>query len=376
MPAAEAIDDALIDRNRSCHKFEFVWNPMPRAARSPPRARPAPSASAAPAAKHEPVVWGDYVPHDHLSAKNLGNAFLCAIALTPSFGTLARLFQTCDVARPAGDVCILWATAPIAFANVLFFVNVSVGFWLVGLVQRSFWLIDPYWTIIPPLLGHYYRAHPRSVYDANRSFAVLGLLWLWSWRLTHSYFRREGWKFGEREDWRYTKMARDMPRLWPLLSFFAVGLAQQPMLVGITLPAASAHQVAAPLGPLDLLAVAGCVLGLLVAWSADNELAEYMAVPPKVRTAVEPVLRGGLWGYSRHPNYFGEITFWTSFSLFSVGLGQPAMLVGTAFNTCVLLAVSLMTEERMLSRWLPARAALYREYMRVTSPIVLWPQRA
>ena len=52
------------------------------------------------------------------------------------------------------------------------------------------------------------------------------------------------------------------------------------------------------------------------------------------------------------------------------------MLVGTAFNTCVLLAVSLMTEERMLSRWLPARAALYREYMRVTSPIVLWPQRA
>ena len=39
-------------------------------------------------------------------------------------------------------------------------------------------------------------------------------------------FRREEWKFGQREDWRYTKMAKDMPRLWPLVSFFAVGLAQ------------------------------------------------------------------------------------------------------------------------------------------------------
>ena len=37
---------------------------------------------------------------------------------------------------------------------------------------------------------------------------------------------------------------------------------------------------------------------------------------------------------------------------------RRAMLVGTAFNTCVLLAVSLMTEERMLSRWLPAREGL------------------
>lgn len=42
---------------------------------------------------------------------------------------------------------------PLIYSNVLFFVNVTLGFWLVGLAQRSFWLIDPYWTLIPPLLG-------------------------------------------------------------------------------------------------------------------------------------------------------------------------------------------------------------------------------
>ena len=41
--------------------------------------------------------------------------------------------------------------------NLLFFWNVAVGFWVVGLFQRSFWLIDPYWSLLPPLIGHYYR---------------------------------------------------------------------------------------------------------------------------------------------------------------------------------------------------------------------------
>lgn len=60
-------------------------------------------------------------------------------------------------------------------------------------------------TIIPPLLGHLYRAHPSADFDSTRSLVTLALLWAWSLRLTHSYFRREDWKFGEREDWRYTK---------------------------------------------------------------------------------------------------------------------------------------------------------------------------
>lgn len=98
---------------------------------------------------------------------------------------------------------------PLLLSNALFFVNVAVGFWLIGLAQRSFWLIDPYWTLIPPLLGHLYRSHPRAVFDPTRSTVCLALLWLWSARLTYSYFRREEWKFGQREDWRYSKMARD-----------------------------------------------------------------------------------------------------------------------------------------------------------------------
>jgi len=321
-------------------------------------------------------VWGEYQPHDHLSAKNIGNAVLCAVALAPSFVAATYLYSTCDVVTPTGAVCEFAMGSPVGFANALFFGNITVGFWLVGLLQRSFWLIDPYWTLVPPLLGHLYRAHPRATFDADRSLVTLALLWLWSLRLTHSYFRREEWKFGQQEDWRYTQMARDLPYLWPLVSFFAVGLAQQPMLIGISLPASSVHATPTPLGAVDLLALAGCVSGLLLARRADNELREYMTVPRRLSRAVEPVLQSGLWRYSRHPNYFGEQLWWWSFGLVAVGVGEWHVLWGTAFNSLILATVTVMTETRMLTRWAPERAQLYREYMRTTSPCIPWFRRA
>ena len=48
------------------------------------------------------------------------------------------------------------------------------------------------------------------------------------------------------------------------------------------------------------------------------------------------------------------------------------MLSGTAFNSVILATVTVMTEQKMLTNWPPARAALYREYMRATSPCVPW----
>ena len=65
-----------------------------------------------------------------------------------------------------------------------------------------------------------------------------------------------------------------------------------------------------------------------------------------------------------------------SFALFAVRLGEPMVMLGTAFNSIVLASVTVMTEQRMLSRWPPERAALYREYMRSTSPCVPWFRRS
>ena len=71
-------------------------------------------------------------------------------------------------------------------------------------------------------------------------------------------------------------------------------------------------------------------------------------------------------------NYFGEQLWWWSFGLFACGLGGWHTLAGTAFNSIILATVTVMTEARMLSNWAPARANLYREYMRTTSVLIPW----
>lgn len=88
-------------------------------------------------------------------------------------------------------------------------------------------MIDLYWTVIPVMLVHYYAAHPLAVADPVRSSVVTALTWAWSLRLTHSYFRREQWQWGAREDWRFHDLRKEYSRNWWWLSFFAVYLSQQ-----------------------------------------------------------------------------------------------------------------------------------------------------
>jgi steroid 5-alpha reductase family enzyme len=95
---------------------------------------------------------------------------------------------------------------PLLTASLLFFVFVDLQFRIIALVQRSSWLIDPYWTLLPPLLALFYIAHPLADPDGTRATLSIAILLIWPLRLAWNYFRRECWRFGHREDWLYAKM--------------------------------------------------------------------------------------------------------------------------------------------------------------------------
>jgi steroid 5-alpha reductase family enzyme len=212
-------------------------------------------------------------------------------------------------------------------------------------------------------------------------------LGLWAIRLPHSYFRREEWKFGQREDWRYTKMEKDFPKYWWILSFFAVGLAQQPLLCGVTWPVWYANSVATndagrchncELGAADYIATVLAVCGICFAYFADTQLSVYMRENEKRVArgeAKKQLLDTGVWRYSRHPNYFGEQLFWWSIALFAVNVGAWWALAGTLINSIVLAIVTVMTERRMLRNWEPERVGRYLEYREKTSVLLPCPVR-
>jgi steroid 5-alpha reductase family enzyme len=318
--------------------------------------------------------------------KNLVNLALAIVVLVPAVVCCVALYRHFPSGaipeapdwRAVGSVDGLVALLlrhPVLTANLFFLVFVDLAFFAIALAQRSSWLIDPYWTLLPPLLAAFYLAHPLAAPEPLRVGLALLPLTVWSVRLTGSYFRRESWRFGLREDWRYAKMRRERPH-FRFEQFFVVHLAQHAMLVGLSLPFYAIAFRPVPITLLDGLAFAGALAGIAIAAAADNQLDHFMRANALRERRGEPrdrLLETGLWRLSRHPNYFGEQLFWWSIAGFGVACGEPWVAVGAAFNSCVLAGVTVMTERRMLR--LPERAERYEDYRRRTSVWLPWPPR-
>lgn len=294
------------------------------------------------------------------SAKNLGNAALCVAVAIPPILLARALGLSCDEA--SSSVCRFGVEHPIAAVQIIFFLTVTVLFWLVSVVQKSTWLIDPYWTVIPPMIGHYFHAHPHAVPSVRASLA-LALTWVWAIRLTYNYLRRERFRFGVREDWRFFEMRKKSPRRFLFSSFFIAYASQQLMLGGLCLALWAAASDGRPPGLFDALATIGSLAGIVIAHVADTDLAAFMRENAERRARGEApvaIMDRGLFRYARHPNYFGEQLHWWSLGLFGVAVGAPWVLVGPLFNTLVMLRVTQMTDARMGER--PDRAEAYRAY--------------
>ena len=207
---------------------------------------------------------------------------------------------------------------------------------------------DAYWSVVPPLLLMYWWIQSAPDIDATRCILIAVIVVLWAVRLTGNWV----WGFAglRHEDWRYDLLRHRAGRwefaadlfgihLFPTVQVFA-GMA--PVYIAVTRPAS---------GLIWLTAVA-FVIGLaavLLELVADVQLHRFVVDQPPGAT-----MDRGLWGWSRHPNYFGEFSFWLACALFGVA-AAPAdawwMFAGALAMLGMFLGVSIpLMEDRSLQR--------------------------
>jgi steroid 5-alpha reductase family enzyme len=238
--------------------------------------------------------------------------------------------------------------------------------WLLSLRLGDASIIDVFWGLGFVVIGWLCFALGDGA--PGRRLALAVMAGLWGLRLALHIGRRN---HGRPEDFRYARLrARDGPRFW-LTSLYRVYVVQAALMWVVALPlqAGSAGGHATGLGLLDILGIAVWAVGLGCEAIGDWQLARFKADPANARR----VMDGGLWRYTRHPNYFGDVVAWWGIGIVGLGAGGAWwLLAGPAINTFILLR---LTGKRLLEATIGERRPGYAEYVARTSGFIPLPPR-
>lgn len=215
--------------------------------------------------------------------------------------------------------------------------------WRIHVAARDASVIDYYWG--PGFLAIALATVVLSAPPTLPQVLFLLALALWTARLTHYVVRRH-LRAGE-EDGRYRRFREKGGEAFWWKSLITIFLLQAVLQWMIASPVIAALGFARA-DPSIGLAACGCLLfavGFAVEAVADAQLARHRNDP---QTAGE-VLTTGLWAWSRHPNYLGEIVLWWGLGLMAYALsGSLWSFFGPAVLTLVIRGVSIrLTEEHV-----------------------------
>lgn len=241
-----------------------------------------------------------------------------------------------------------------------------IGLWLLSIVRRDISIIDAVFTLIVVSVVGVAGVAMGSA-PGTRKALIFGLLCLWSVRLT-AYL---GWrKWGEGEDPRYTKLRGWVAEGWP---FHRFALRQVFGLQGVTMYLLAVPLVISltadepgSLGPVAYLGAAVWATGFVFETVGDFQLGRFKADPANAGT----VLDTGLWRFTAHPNYFGEVMM--AWGLFVAALDVPWAAIGVIgpimYTRLVTRVTGTPTLEKRLRRTRPG----YDAYLERTSSF--WPR--
>ncbi len=219
----------------------------------------------------------------------------------------------------------------ITLALVLF---VYMSLWFVfSLIKKRNDVADVAWG-----LGFVLMAW-TSLFLSNdfglRSVLINILVSIWGLRLAwHIHTRNKG----KTEDYRYEAWRKEWGSFFYIRSYFQVYLLQGLLLFLIVSPVLVINKsYNSSVGFLDLIGIAVWLFGFYFEVVGDAQLARFIKNPENKGK----LMQSGLWAYTRHPNYFGEVTLWWGVLLVALSVPNGIYaIIGPLTITFLILKVS------------------------------------
>ena len=253
-----------------------------------------------------------------------------------------------------------------ALWNRLLFADLAATLviWLLSLMFQNASIYDPYWSVQPVviltlLLMKYNR------YDIG-SVLLYAVIAYWGIRLTVNWaYTFQGLR---NQDWRYDQLKEQTGRMFQLVNLLGIQLMPTLIVYLCILPAAYYMEL------VDTFNIK-IVIGLIISTAAatlqmisDNQMHKFRKSNPDKKK----IIRNGLWKYSRHPNYLGEILMWWGVYLTMVGIHHDKwyLCIGALINTFLFLLISIPMAEKRLSGYKEG----YEEYKKETRKLLPLPK--
>lgn len=251
---------------------------------------------------------------------------------------------------------ILWSfVLALAFLSIVF---------CYGNYRKRYDIIDSAWgpTFIVIALS-------LLVLEGNlQTTSVLLLLMVsaWSLRLYHHIYTR--FRKSDAEDPRYIELRKKWPKQYiPLQVYLRIYLVQALLATVVSLPVILVvGGTVSPLVTFASLGVAVWLAGFLIEIISDAQLKIFLSIPENRGK----IMQDGLWAYSRHPNYFGEILLWWGIGIMTYG--TPYALIGFIGPLAITLLIVFVSgippaEKRASSK--PG----WKAYAKKTNVLIPWP---
>lgn len=234
---------------------------------------------------------------------------------------------------------------PFLVTSLVLTMIAFTAIWLIHVPLTDAGIVDYYWGPGFAVIGWSGLLLGGEASPAKLLF--LAAVSVWSARLAVQLILRH--RLMPTEDARYARMRAEGGRQWWWQSLYKVFLLQAIILWIVATPVHA--MIAAP--PASALSLAGeiglavFVVGLALESVADWQLYRHRLTGKSGRQT----LMSGLWTYSRHPNYLGEILVWSGLGLAAFDLsGHWWALIGPVVLAMVIRFVSLpLTEQHLLA---------------------------
>ncbi len=218
---------------------------------------------------------------------------------------------------------------------------------------------DPYWSVQPIVILAAFASVEQMT---PAKLLMLIAVCIWGVRLTVNWaYTFHGL---EHQDWRYTMLCDTTGIFYPVINFIGIHMVPTLVVYGVTLPAVYVLQSDARGNVWSVVFFALSIAAVIMQGTADFQMHRFR------KSKTGGFIRTGLWKYSRHPNYLGEILMWWGVALAAIAsLGfQWYYIAGTIANTLLFLCVSIPLADGRQSK--KEGFEEYKKQTRMLLPIV------